>query len=131
MSDAAPTLTVDEAARVVRKALDFAARFEGRGLAWRPFPGDFAIDAARNLVLAETNGVLPLEYPARFDVTPLLVALGVSLVPSPLAFAPPSFVRMLLPRGTTTKKNARSVDEARKAIDAIDLKVPYSPSDNA
>jgi serine/threonine protein phosphatase PrpC len=131
LADAAPTLTVDEAARVVRKALDFAARFEGRGLAWRPFPGDFAIDASKNLVLAETNGVSPLEYPARFDVAPLLIALGTSLVPSPLAFAPPSFVRMLLPHGPAVKKSARSVAEARKAIDAIDLKVPYSPSNDA
>jgi serine/threonine protein phosphatase PrpC len=129
--DAAPTLTVDEATRIVRKGLDFAARFEGRGLEWRPFPGDFAIDEAKNLILAETNGVAPLEYPTRFDVSPLLAALGASLVPSPLAFAPPSFVRMLLPHGPAVKKSARSVDDARKAIDAIDLKPPYSPSDNA
>ena len=129
--DAAPNLTVDEAVRIVRKALDFAARFEGRGLDWRPFPGDFAIDETKNLILAETNGVTPLEYPARFDVTPLLVALGVSLVPSPLAFAPPSLVRMLLPHAPALKKLPRTVDEARKAIDAIDLRAPYSPSDDA
>jgi serine/threonine protein phosphatase PrpC len=129
--DAAPMLTVEEATRIVRKGLDLAARFEGRGLSWLPLANDFAIDESKNLILAETNGVHPLEYPSRFDVSPLLIALGSSLVPSPLAFAPSSLVRMLLPRGAAAKKNVRSVDEARKAIDAIDLKQPYSPSENA
>jgi serine/threonine protein phosphatase PrpC len=129
--DAAPMLTVEEGVGIVRKGLDFAARFEGRGLAWHPNPNDFAIDDAKQLILAETNGVNPLEYPARFDVTPLLVALGSSLVPSPLAFAPSSIVRMLLPHGPVAAKRIHSVDEARKAIDAIDLKQPYSASENA
>lgn len=124
LADAARSLTTLDAVRLVREALDLAARFETRGLAWRPTPADFGIDDdTGKLVLIERRGVFPLEYPSRFDVEPVLTALGASLVPTPLAIAPPSLVRLLLPQRATSK-TGRSVEDARRAIDAIDLATP-------
>ncbi|MGH7282286.1 MAG: PP2C family protein-serine/threonine phosphatase [Polyangiaceae bacterium] len=130
LSDAADDLDVEGAVRLIKEGLDLAARFEARGLAWRPTPSDFALDDAGKLTLVERRGVFPLEYPERFNVDPLLVALGANLVPNPLGVAPPSLVRMLLPQKSSAK-NARGVDDARKAIDAIDLKPPPATSSAA
>ena len=123
LADAADDLTVDQAVRLIYDGLDLAARFESRGLAWRPAPSDFSVDASGKLALAERRGVFPLEYPERFNVDPLLVALGANLVPRPLGIAPPALVRMLLPRKSSSK-NVLGVEEARKEIEAIDMKAP-------
>ena len=122
LAQAALSLSVKDAVGVIRQALELAARFEGRGLSWRPHPNDLGVDEAARLVLLEKRGVFPLEYPTRFDVGPVLLALGACLVPLPLARAAPSLVRVLLPR-----KDAgalRTIDDARRALDAVDLRDP-------
>ena len=130
LADAADDLTVDDAVRLIKEGLDLAARFESRGLAWRPTPSDFALDDAGKLTLVERRGVFPLEYPERFNVDPLLLALGASLVPRPLGIAPPALVRLLLPH-KASGKNVRGVEDARKAIDAIDMKAPLATASAA
>ena len=129
--DAAPKLTVEEAVRVVKKALELAAQFEARGLSWRPHVDDFFIDDAKELVIAETQGLSPLAYPSRFEIAPLLAALGNGLIPMPLALGPPSLVRLLLPYARPIDKTPRSIADARRLVDAIDLQTPTTPAENA
>ncbi len=122
LASLAPTLSVNDAVGVLRQALDLAARFEARGLSWHPHPTDLALDDAGGLVLADKRGIFPLEHPARFDVGPVLIALGACLVPAPLAHASPSLVRMLLPRKDASVPH--TIEDARRALDSIDLREP-------
>ncbi|MEO8799115.1 MAG: PP2C family protein-serine/threonine phosphatase [Polyangiaceae bacterium] len=118
----APTLSVNDAVDVLRQALELAAGFEARELSWRPHPTDLALDEAGRLVLVEKRGVFPLEHPARFDVGPVLIALGACLVPAPLAHASPALVRILLPRKDASVPH--TVDGARRAVESVDLREP-------
>lgn len=124
LASIATTLSVSDAVAVLRQALELAAGHEARGLSWRPHPTDLALDGAGRLVLLEERGVFPLEHPARFDVGPVLLALGACLLPVPLAHAPPSLVRILLPRKDASVP--RTIGEACRALDAIDLREPVA-----
>ena len=123
LADAAYDLAVEPAVFLIPAGLARGAPFDARGLGWRPTPSDFAVDESGKLTLGERRGVFPLEYPERFNADPLLVALGANLVPNPLGIAPPALVHLLLPRKVSSK-NVLGVDEARRAIDAIDMKPP-------
>jgi serine/threonine protein phosphatase PrpC len=120
----ATTLPLPRALDAVESALARAETIEAAGFALRPAAEDLAIDASGAVVFTRLREAAALASTLTPTLAPLLAALGVALLPDPLAHAAPAIVRQLCPspaRGApvaTVASVRAAIAEARAALTA-------------
>jgi serine/threonine protein phosphatase PrpC len=118
----ARTLPLPRALDVIESALARAQAIEAAGFALRPAAEDLALDASGDVVFTRARDANALAGASTPTLAPLLVALGLALLPEPLAHAAPALVRQLCPspaRGApapTVASLRAALDEARGAL---------------
>jgi serine/threonine protein phosphatase PrpC len=117
---AAPAL--DEALRRCRAVLGAASALEEAGYGWEPAADDVRVAADGSLRLVRARGAHRLLTREPLNAKRVLEAMAPSLVPRPIALAPPEAMRLFVPAGNfSTSANvtiARATEVLERAVAA-------------